>query len=79
MSDRKAGFAHRTARGHVILDTEGFDVEEVSRSGVETCHQCHFPWGLHGKRYDAEERMRIRICPEYPARPLRPIQECIIP
>ena len=79
MTDRDTGFAHKSARGRVILATEEFDFGEVPRLDLERCHQCHFPWSLHGKRYDAEEKTQIRFCSEYPARPVKSIQECIVP
>jgi hypothetical protein len=74
MLDRHTGIAHKSARGRVILDPE-----EVPKRDLARCHQCHFPWSLHGKRYDAEEKTLIRFCSEYPARPVKSIQECIGP
>jgi hypothetical protein len=79
MTDRDTGFAHKSARGRVILATDEFDFGEVPRLDLERCHQCHFPWSLHGKRYDAEEKTQIRFCSEYPARPVKSIQQCIVP
>ena len=79
MADRDTGVAHRSARGRVILETEEFGSGEVPIQDLERCHQCHFPWNLHGKRYDAEERTQIRFCSEYPARPVKSIQQCIVP
>jgi hypothetical protein len=79
MTDRDTGFAHKSARGRVILATDEFDFGEVPRLDLERCHQCHFPWSLHGKRYDAEAKTQIRFCSEYPARPVKSIQQCIVP
>jgi len=79
MADRDTGFAHRSARGRVILETEEFRSDEVPTRDLERCHQCHFSWSLHGKRYDAEEKTQIRFCSEYPARPVMSIQQCIVP
>ena len=79
MPGRDSGFAHKSARGRVILETEEFGSGEVPEQDLERCHQCHFPWNLHGKRYDAEERTQIRFCSEYPAHPVKSIQQCIVP
>ena len=79
MADRNTGFAHRSARGRVILDTEELCFREAPRRDLERCHQCHFPWSLDGKRYDAEEKTQIRFCSEYTVRPLNSIQQCIVP
>jgi len=79
MVDRHTEFGHRSARGRVVLDTEEFSYDEVPRQDLAQCHQCHFAWSLHGKRYDAEEKTQIRFCSEYPARPVKSIQECIVP
>jgi hypothetical protein len=77
--DRNTEFGHRSARARVILDTDGFLSDEAPKRDIERCHQCHFPWSLHGKRYDAEERTQIRFCSEYPVRPVRSIQASIVP
>ena len=79
MVDRETGLAHRSARGRVILEPEEFGSTELPKRDLERCHQCHFPWSLHGKRYDAEERTQIRFCSEYPARTVKSIQQCIVP
>jgi len=47
--------------------------------GDELCHQCHFPWSLHPRRYDAKEKAMITSCSEYPVEPIRAIEACIAP
>jgi hypothetical protein len=79
MVDHAAGFAYRSTKGSIVIDPEDLAEDESPKRRSDRCHQCRFPWSLHGKRYDAEEHAFIRVCSEYPARPVRSIQDCIVP
>ena len=62
-----------------LLGYEGLeDLAEPKQQFVK-CHQCNLPWVLHRKRYDAEEHDFVRVCSEYPARPVWSVQHCIVP
>ena len=47
--------------------------------GEELCHQCNFPWSLHPRRYDPEEKAMITSCSAYPVEPIRAVEACIAP
>jgi len=79
MADHNTRTVDGSGNGGTVLDSEA-DLDRGPRElRASRCHQCHFPWSLHGKRYDREERAFARVCSEYPARPVRSIQDCIVP
>lgn len=45
----------------------------------ERCRQCRFLWILHPERYEPEQDAIVRFCSEYPVRPVKRVEECIVP
>jgi len=66
-------------RGGILLAGPQPYWERLAARDDDLCVQCHFPWHLHQERYDAEEKSAVRVCSEFPAEPVRSIQECIAP
>jgi len=79
MGNRHASLVQRSAKGRILLGSEDVDEPEDPMNRLMRCHQCRFPWTMHRKRYDAKERAFVRVCSEYPGRPVWSIQRCIVP
>lgn len=79
MASHDPRLVRASSRGRILLDPRAAQDPELSKPHFAECHQCHFPWSMHGKRYDAEERAFVRVCSEYPGRPIWSIQRCIGP
>ena len=79
MEGHDAGKMRASSGSRTLVDSRAAEPAELPKRRLNQCHQCHFPWSMHGRRYDAEERAFVRVCSEYPARPLWSIQRCIGP